>query len=305
MTGSFNAWIDIGIPAFMLVLGGLISWRVSIVVFKKQYKTDADKVINQEIYTPLATGLADTIRKLKNMGEVFSLHFGGDIKNTVLNCLDIDYLNEYIEEPVKYKTPIRIQKDIKDILELAEGYMKSYDGCTKVAREIVNIGLDEAIDRANEYLFIGANNTVKINLHCTHPSIYLQRYLQNDFNAGVFFSSINAKCESITSGNISIELDSRDRYPVGIAPNNVTSLIETEERYLNKIGQTPSAIKERLWKLYVMKEIYDEEKQITERIRELPSKYSLEKKLNNILIKIKALKNYLDKEINKINTQFT
>lgn len=301
---NFNVWIDVGIPALMLVVGGLISWRLSIIVFKKQYKTEADKAINQEIYTPLATDLADTIKKFRDPGDIFSFNLGRDIKNSVLNCLDIDYLNEYVEEPVKYKTPIKIQNDIKDILELAKSYMKFYGNCTKNAREIVNNGLNEAIDKANKYLFIGVENAIVIKLHSVVPSLYLQTYLQNDYNAELFLSSINAKGEAISSGDISIELESKNRYPKGISSNNVNSLIEIEEMYLNNIGEPQSAIKNKLWKLYVMKEIYDEELLIAESIRVLPSKYSLEKDLNNILKKIKTLKSYLDKEIDKINTQF-
>lgn len=298
---DFNLLIDVGIPFLMLALSALFSWRISLVVFKKQHKTEYKTKIKQEIYIPLATELSETIKNWGKLYEIFpiSLKCDGYLPP---EYLQLEYLKHYIEAPAKYETPNSIQTHIEIIIKHINEYMQLYDNCATEAKKIVTEGLYNAIEEAKMYLFIGAENAISINLHNIFASLYLQRYLKNDHNSSNFFTSICANNETIISDNVSIDQSSNDNRPIAILPNNVCDLIAIEEAYcIERMGIKVDILKNRLWKLYVMQGIFKKEIAIAMEIRNLPLLNTLKDDLNYIFLKVTALKNMIEKDIEKIS----
>lgn len=297
---SFDLWIDVGIPILMLLIGGIISWRISLIVYRKQSKIEASRKTSDDIYIPLATELATTIEARNKAGDIFALFLNSEFSLNPFS-VSLQYLIPYTKEPLKYATPLNIQESIKEILHISEKYMLSYKSCSVEAQKIVNLSLQEAVIQASLTISI----ELKINIHFTEPPICLQEYLRNEHSAQYFFTNIIADKEVLHSGDITIESWSRSKYPTAITPNNVNELILSESSFLERIGDDPKNVIKRLWKLYVMKSIYEKETEIANRIRELPGTFNLNDGLGRVFVKLEALKGHLDREIDKISRKYS
>ena len=96
---TFNIWTNVIIPIIILIISGLISWRVSVAVFKKQRKAEFQSSLSKDVLIPLATSIAVTLEdpSIDKMVYPIKLAVNEYLSSSVI---DLSFLEDYIKAPI-------------------------------------------------------------------------------------------------------------------------------------------------------------------------------------------------------------